>query len=81
MFPALENTLSEVADEAGIAIICPASIEYLPALTLQKSNMSIVFSMMNYQGIYLPPLLNFPLQLFSPFVCICCSIPLCVMIV
>ena len=50
MFPALENTLSEVA---GIARICLTSLEslaslasigYLPALTPQKSKMSTVFS-------------------------------------
>ena len=47
MFPALENTIAEVADKAGIVRICLASlasIGYLPALTFQKSKMSTVFS-------------------------------------
>ena len=47
MFSALENNLSDEADEAEIARICLASlasIGYLPALTLQKSKMSTVFS-------------------------------------
>ena len=83
MFPALEKTYSEVPDgwDSQDLSSKPCNHRIFACIDPPKVQNVQFFRLVHHQAICLPPLLRFPLQLIFPFVCICCSIPLCVIIV